>query len=220
MAVPKTPRPRRDVMAPTRGCTSSFRAAVEAGAIISQDGKYLFPPRSGSGSRLCAHPGDSPARASTCGLVGCWQAERSPKKSLQVVVLSIQDFVQSLRGQARGANSVDGAALEARVLSLKRCRCRRRLLSLDFAATAALSARRSRHRPRARREGETASLVGPPQYSIRRLLSLSLAGARGGHPDTLPQGGKTELREACMTENLRSLRAVGCKLPRKLLAQA
>ena len=34
----------------------------------------------------------------------------------QVVVLSIQDFVQSLRGQARGANRVDGAALEARVL--------------------------------------------------------------------------------------------------------
>ena len=34
----------------------------------------------------------------------------------QVVVLSIQEFVQDLRGQARGANRVDGAALEARVL--------------------------------------------------------------------------------------------------------
>jgi signal transduction histidine kinase len=34
----------------------------------------------------------------------------------QVVILSIQDFVQSLRGQTRGADPVDGAALEARVL--------------------------------------------------------------------------------------------------------
>ena len=34
----------------------------------------------------------------------------------QVVILSIQDFVQSLRGQTRGANRIDGAALEARVL--------------------------------------------------------------------------------------------------------
>jgi PAS domain S-box-containing protein len=34
----------------------------------------------------------------------------------QVVVLSTQEFVEGLRGQARGANHVDGAALEARVL--------------------------------------------------------------------------------------------------------
>jgi hypothetical protein len=34
----------------------------------------------------------------------------------QVVVLSIQEFVEGLRGQARGANRVDGATLEARVL--------------------------------------------------------------------------------------------------------
>ena len=34
----------------------------------------------------------------------------------QVVILSIQDFVQSLRGQMQGAKCVDEAALEARVL--------------------------------------------------------------------------------------------------------
>jgi GAF domain-containing protein len=34
----------------------------------------------------------------------------------QIVTLSIQDFVQSLRGQTPGANRMDGAALEARVL--------------------------------------------------------------------------------------------------------
>jgi PAS domain S-box-containing protein len=34
----------------------------------------------------------------------------------QLVILSIQDFVQGLRGQARGVDRIDGAALEARVL--------------------------------------------------------------------------------------------------------
>jgi PAS domain S-box-containing protein len=34
----------------------------------------------------------------------------------QLVILNIQDFIQSLRGQAQGANRIDGAALEARVL--------------------------------------------------------------------------------------------------------
>ena len=119
----------------------------------------------------------------------------------QVVILSIQDFVQSLRGQTQGVVRVDEAALEARVLrrgvAVVACfhwilQLQRHFLlgdpdtALEFAAKAKpllWSARLN---------------IQSVDYCLSHSLALAMV------IPTAPAGRQTELREA-LTENLRSL---------------
>jgi PAS domain S-box-containing protein len=119
----------------------------------------------------------------------------------QVVILSIQDFVQSLRGQTRGANRIDGAALEARVLrsgvAVVACfhwilQLQRHFLlgdpdmALEFAAKANPLLWSVRHN------------IQSVDYCLYHSLALAAV------IPTAPPGRRTELREA-FTSNLRSL---------------
>ena len=119
----------------------------------------------------------------------------------QVVILSIQDFVQSLRGQTRGASRIDGAALEARVLrsGVAVVACFHWILQLQ------------RHFLLGDPDTalEFAAKAKPLLWSVRLNIqsvdyclyhSLALAAVI----PTAPPGRQTELREA-FTENLHSL---------------
>jgi tetratricopeptide (TPR) repeat protein len=119
----------------------------------------------------------------------------------QVVILSIQDFVQSLRGQTRGANHVDEAALEARVLrsGVAVVACFHWILqlqwhfllgdpdiALEFAARAKPLLWSACHN------------IQSVDYCLYHSLALAAV-----FP-TAPPGRQAQLREA-LTENLRSL---------------
>jgi tetratricopeptide (TPR) repeat protein len=120
----------------------------------------------------------------------------------KVVILSIQDFVQSLRGQTRGADRLDGAALEARVLrsgvAVVACfhwilQLQRHFLlgdpdkALEFAAKAKILLWSARHH------------IQYVDYCFYHSLALTAV-----FP-IAPPGRQTGLREE-LAENLRSLR--------------
>ena len=134
----------------------------------------------------------------------------------QVVVLSIQDFVQSLRGQARGANRVDGAALEARVLrsGVAVVACFHWILQLqrhfllgdpDMALVFAAKAKPLLWSARLN--------IQSVDYCLYHSLALAAV-----IPTASPER-QTELREA-LTSEPPLARAVGCKLPGDFFAQA
>jgi PAS domain S-box-containing protein len=131
----------------------------------------------------------------------------------QVVILSIQDFILSLRGQTRGANHVGGAALEARVLrsgvAVVACfhwilQLRRHFL-LGHPETALEFADRAK------------PLLWSARLNIQSVdyclyQSLALAAVI----PTAPPGRQTELREA-FSSNLRSLQRWAESCPQTFL---
>jgi predicted ATPase/signal transduction histidine kinase len=120
----------------------------------------------------------------------------------QVVILSVQDFVRSLRGQTRGANRVNEAALEARVLrsGVAVVACFHWILQLQRHFLLGDPATALEYAARAQPLLWSARLnIQSVDYCLYHSLALATV------IPTAPPGRRAELH-ASLTANLRSLR--------------